>query len=222
MGRRALDFSRAHPDSSPGYTASVTRLEERLARAEQLATQQREGILDVRGATVRKRDLRRTLKRAHLAHLAQVAKVAAREEPELAQKFVLRPGTAPYLAFRTAARAMAAEAESRKELLVKHGLAETVLESLTQMLQLFDAAIERGAEARRQHVGASAELDTVADEIVQIVNSMDGLNRFRFEAQGELMAAWESVSNVIAGRPGPGKPAEEPPPSAGGEVRPAA
>jgi hypothetical protein len=90
------------------------------------------------------------------------------------------------------------------------------------MLQLFDAAIERGAEARRQHVGASAELDTVADEIVQIVNSMDGLNRFRFEAQGELMAAWESVSNVISGRPGPGKPAEEPPPSAGGEVRPAA
>ena len=50
MGTRALDFSRAHPDASPGYTAAVTRLEERLARAEQLATQQREGTLQVRAA----------------------------------------------------------------------------------------------------------------------------------------------------------------------------
>ena len=30
MGARALDFSRAHPDASPGYTAAMTRLEERV------------------------------------------------------------------------------------------------------------------------------------------------------------------------------------------------
>jgi hypothetical protein len=92
----------------------------------------------------------------------------------------LRPGTRTYLAFRTAARRMAAEAQSRKEVLVKHGLAESVLVNLTQTLDQFDAAVESGVTGRQTHVGASAELQAVADEIFQIVQVMDGLNRYRF------------------------------------------
>ena len=223
MGTRALDFSRAHPDASPGYTAAVTRLEERLARAEQLATQQREGTLQVRAATARKRELRRTMRRTHLTHLARVARVAAREMPDLAQKLVLKPGTTTYLAFRTAARGMAAEAESRKDVLVKHGLMDSVLENLVQTLDQFDAAVESWGGGRQAHVGASAELKAVADEVVQIVQVMDGLNRYRFMNDAELLAAWESASNVLATpkngapRPGPGTT-----PPAGGEIRPAA
>jgi hypothetical protein len=41
MGRRALAFSRAHPDSSPGYVATVARLEALLARAEELELQEK-------------------------------------------------------------------------------------------------------------------------------------------------------------------------------------
>ena len=40
MGKRALDFCRAHPDSSPEYIAMVARLEMLLARAEQLELQE--------------------------------------------------------------------------------------------------------------------------------------------------------------------------------------
>jgi hypothetical protein len=36
MGRRALEFARAHPDSNPAYVAAVARLEALLARAAQL------------------------------------------------------------------------------------------------------------------------------------------------------------------------------------------
>ena len=224
MATGALEFSRAHPDPSPGYTAALATLEERVTRAEQLAAQQREGIIEARAATARKRDLRQTLKQAHLVHLARVAAVAAREVPELPQKFVLTRATNAYLAFRTAARGMQAEALGRKEVLVKHGLAESVLESLAQALDQFDAAVEQGSEGRRAHVGASAELDAVADEIVQIVKVMDGLNHVRFAADAEQLAAWASASNVI----GPFRPAtkpapkELPAPPAGGEVRPAA
>jgi len=163
MGTRALEFSRGHPDTSPGYTAALTRLEERLTRADQLASRQRAGQLEVRAATARKAELRRAMQQAHLAHLAQVGKAAAREIPELAQKFVFRPGTTTYLAFRTAARGMAAEAQNQKEALVKHGLVETVLDNLVQVLDQFDAAVEHGAEGRQAHVGASAELHAVAD-----------------------------------------------------------
>jgi hypothetical protein len=228
MGTRALDFSRAHPDASPSYAAAVTRLEDRLARAEQLAAQQREGLLQVRAATVRKVELRRTMRRAHLSHLAQVAKVAAREVPELGQKFVFKPGTTTYLAFRTAARGMAAEAQNQKDVLVKHGLADTVLDNLVQALDQFDAAVESGAGGRQSHVGASAELLSVAEEVVQIVRVMDGLNRYRFLNDAELLASWESASNVIAtpksGTPKSGtlKPGTGDTPPAGGEIRPAA
>ena len=222
MGTRALNFSRAHPDARPGYAAALSRLEERLTRAEELASQQRQGIMEVRAATARKFDLRRTMRRTHLVHLARVADVAAKEVPELTQKFVLAPEGTPYLAFRTAARGIEAEAQNRKELLVKHGLVDAVLTSLTASLDQFDLAVEQGTEGRRAHVGASAELDTVADEIVQVVKLMDGLNRFRFSSEPELLAGWESSSNVF----GPPRPGEVEPtpvgPTNGGEVKPAA
>jgi hypothetical protein len=41
MGRRALDFCGAHPDSSPEYIATVARLEALLARAEELKLQEK-------------------------------------------------------------------------------------------------------------------------------------------------------------------------------------
>jgi hypothetical protein len=103
---------------------AVNRLEERLTRADQLARPQREGLLEVRTATARKRDLRRLMKRAQLAHLARVAKVASREVPEVAERFLLKPGTNTYLAFHTAARAIADEARNQQELLAKYGLVE--------------------------------------------------------------------------------------------------
>ena len=222
MGTRALGLSRAHPDESPGYAAALTRLEERLDRAEELAGLQRVGILQVRASTARKRELRLAMRKAHLAHLAKVARIAEREMPELAQKLTLRPGTGTYLAFRTAARGMAAEAQSRKEALVKHGLAESVLVNLTQTLDQFDAVVESGVTGRQTHVAASAELQAVADEIFQIVQVMDGLNRYRFMKEPELLAGWESASSVLAAPKTTRKPDPDTAPPTGGEIRPAA
>jgi hypothetical protein len=222
MGARVLEWSRAHPDASPGYAAAVSRLEDRLNRAEQLAEQQRDGILEVRRATRRKRELRRTMKQGHLVHLASVAEVASAEEPELAQKFILPRRVNTYLAFRTAARGVLAEAESRKEMLVKHGLSETVLQELGQLLDEFDLVVEQGTQGRAAHIGASGGLDNVSGEVVQIVGVMDGLNRTRFRRDGERLSAWVSVSSVIATpQSTPDKPTGGGT-SPGDEVRPAA
>ena len=219
MGKRALNFSQAHPDPSPGYAAALARLENRLARAEDLATQQLEGILQVRAATAQKRELRRTMRRTQLAHIVRVAEAAASELPELAQKFVARPEGTPYVVFRTAARSLVAEAQTQKELLVRHGLTDTVLDSLVQSLDEFDQAIEQGSEGRRSHVGASAELEAVTDEIALIVRVMDGLNGFRFVNDAESLAGWKSASNTF---PAPSSPSKPTVPPASGEVRPAA
>ena len=206
MGVRALGFSLAHPDSSPGYATTLARLEDRLARAEQLMNLQRDGIAQVHGAVVLKRDLRRIMRRAQLMHLVRVAELAAKEVPELAQKFVLKQEQIPYLEFQASARAMLAEAQNQKELLVKHGLAETLLDDLVKSMGQFDRAVEQGSDARRIHVSASAELDAIGDETVQLVNVMDALNRSRFAGAVAILAEWESVSNVF----GPVRSAEKP------------
>jgi hypothetical protein len=221
MATRALEFSRAHPDDSPGYVTAMTQLQEQLARARQLADQQREGIVETRAATARKRDLQRAMRRQQLVHLARVARRAAKDEPELVQKFQLPREPIPYLAFTTVARTMIAEGQRQKDLLVKHGLVERVLDSLTDSLGQFDRAVEQSAEGRRMHIGAGANLDVVGDEVVQIVKVIDGLNRFRFANDPNLLAAWRAASNVI-GPPRPNHESTPPEPSAGGEIKPAA
>jgi len=213
-GKRVLAFSTAHPDPSPGHAAAVGRLQELLAAAEVLAARQLEGVNGVRAATAQKRELERAMRRAHLSHLERVAAVAAREAPELEQKLVLRPRSRSQLAFRTTARGMVAEAEGQKELLVKYGLVEDVLADLVRTLDRFDALVAQGSEARQAHVGARAELEAVADEVIQIVHVMDGHNRFRFMSDPELLAGWESASNVPAAPRRAAKPDDE--------VRPAA
>jgi hypothetical protein len=223
MGARALDFSRKHPDAGPGYAASLARLEDRLNRAAELEAQQREGILLSRAANARKKELRRDLKQGLLGHLVSVADAASAEAPELAQKFTLPQTTQSYGAFRAAARGIEAEALSRKELLVKHGLSETGLQALTQSLNEFDAMVKQGSDSRIAHVGASFELNDVANEVVQVVKVMNGLNHHRFGQDGELLASWQSASNVVATpRPAAEKAGPEVRPPAAGDVRPAA
>jgi hypothetical protein len=216
MGGRVLKFSTDHPDSSAGYATALAQLKERLARARQLGEQQRLGISQVRSASREKAKLRKQLRSSHLVHLATIAQGVA-TMPELAARFVLQPVNAPYMTFRTSAGGMVAEAEGNLDVLVQHGLAESVLESLKKALQRFDEEVDRFNAGRAAHVGASAELEVVARDVVQIVTAMDGLNRARFAEDAEQLAAWTSASNTF----GPVHTSEQPsapevtPPSGG-------
>jgi len=205
MGQNVLSFSEVHPDTSAGYATTLASLKERLARAAELISLQHDGFAGVRTTTDQKRDLRRIMLRAQLRHVLRVAELAATEVPEVLQRFVLPRDQTPYVEFQPLAHALVAEALNHKELLVKHGLAETLLNDLVKNLESFDRAMGQGTDARRTHITASAELDEIGDEIVQLVKVMDTLNRSRFHSTVELLAAWESTSNVF----GPVHPSEE-------------
>ena len=224
MGRSVVAFSESHPDSSAGYATTLSRLKDRLARATQLINLQQGGFAAVRDATKQKLELRRIIQRSQLKHVVRVAELAAAEGPGLLQKFVLPREQTPYLEFQAAAHALLAEALNQKELLVKHGLAETLLDDLVKNLELFDQAMQQGTDSRQSHVTASAELDAIADEIVQLVKVMDTLNRSRFHASAELLAGWESASNVfgpiVSSEEQPASPKETTP--GGGESKTAA
>ena len=218
MGRRALEFCVAHPDTEPGTATVVARLEQLVARAEDTATAQRNGLLQVHAAVERKRELRRAMRTGPIAHLAEVGRAAAREEHELGNTFRFKPGANTYLSFRTAARGMAAAAGTHREVLLRHGLSQSVLDEFVQTLDQFDAAIALGNEGRTAHVGATRELLGVAAEIARTVRVMDARNRQRFAEDGQLLGSWISASTVL-GTPRPESEDETP---EGGEVRPAA
>jgi hypothetical protein len=221
MGKRALEFGRAHPDTEAGTVTAMARLEQLLARATHTATAQRDGIIHVRAAAARKRELMRQMREAPIAHLAEVGRAAAREEHELGKTFTFKPGASTYLAFRTAARSMASSAQDHREVLAKYGLAQSVLDEFIQTLDQFDAALALGNDGRTAHVGATRELRSVATEIVRTVRLMDARNRQRFADQDQLLGSWISASTVL-GKPGRTSTVPEGGPPAGGEVRPAA
>lgn len=205
MGRRALEFSQAHPSPSPGYATAVKQLEDEIARATQLAGDQRRGVAEVRTATLEKDRIRRTLRRGHLVHISAVAQRAAAESPELAQKFDLPRIPTRGLAFRAAARTMIELAEEQKELLSKYGLVDESLQNARKAIDQLDQVVDRSAEGRRVHIGASASLEVAANEVVRLVKVLDGFNRSRFTDDPNLLAGWVSASNIVG------------PPSTGGQ-----
>jgi uncharacterized protein (UPF0210 family) len=217
MAARVLQFSEEHPSQSPGFVAAVTRLQESVARAEQLARQQLAGQNEVRVATARKAELRRQIRSTYLDHILTVAQSASVEERELAQRFTYPHDATTYQAFFTAATSILAEAESRKDLLMKHGLAEEVLSGFRVALDQFQTVVEQGDAGRLAHVGASADLRTVSEQAAQVVKVMNGLVRILYANQSEPLAKWESASNVI----GPPHPQDDDP-TAPGELKPAA
>src|SRR4051812_3407943 len=64
MGERVLDWSTAHPDPDPGSAAALSRLQQLVTRLDELASRQRDGILEVRRATARKRTCGKTSRRS--------------------------------------------------------------------------------------------------------------------------------------------------------------
>jgi hypothetical protein len=237
MGERASENGHANPSEDPGWLALLAQLDQLLQEAKQSAAQQRDGITKSRGSSELRQHLQAQIRQTHLGHLARVAEAAGEEQPDLEPAFRIRKEARTLRGFRTAAGSMAAVAQSNRELLVKHGLVQSVLDDLVTMLDKFDQAIMQGVEARRQHVGASADLEAIADKIVQVVQLMDGFQRLRFGRDPERLAAWESASTVFAtprssataegglesgtsesGTPGAGTPGS----GASADVRPAA
>ena len=204
---RVRDFIRAHRTDGAGEATALTRLEELIQRADVLAAQQRSGVVAARAATMRREELRHALQSKLLIYLAAVGAVAAKGNTELAPQFQLPPAGASNQAFLTAARGMLEKATAQKDLLVSRGMSAQLVDDLTAALTKFEQTLEATRAGRRDHVGASADLESVLSEITEQVRLLDGLVRYRFSDNAELMGAWASARNVL----GPFKTRTEPP-----------
>ncbi|HET8720466.1 MAG TPA: hypothetical protein VFM24_00455 [Nitrospira sp.] len=205
MAARVRDFLRAHRTEGVGDGAAFARFDELVTRAEALAAQQRAGIVTTRSATMQRDQVRRSLQIGLLKYLAAVGTIAAKGNAELAAEFRLPNNGTSQMSFLATARGMLEKATARKELLVSLGMSEKLLEDLAGAIVEFEQTLEASRAGRREHVGASADLKAVATEIVEQVKLLDGLVRYRFGDNPELMGAWASARNVL----GPFKPRVE-------------
>lgn len=124
--------------------------------------------------------------------------MATKGRPELINTFKLPEGNSSTQAFLTAAKGMLLKAETERELLVSKGMSETLLDDLAKAVSEFEATNEKSRASRRDHVRARADLAAVSVEIQEQVRLLDGLVRYRFGKDPEVMAVWESSRNVAA------------------------
>ncbi len=221
MGDRAAEFSHANPAESAAYTALLGVLDELRTRARASAAQQLEGVAQSRGASVLRQALEAELRKTHLPHLARVGASAGQDQPEVGPTYRLKSTVRTVRGFLTAVSAMAEAARGQRELLARHGLQDAVMDDLTAKVAAYEGAVQQSAEGRRQHIGATAQLRAVADEIVRVVQVMDGFQRLRFAKDPERLAAWVGASSVRA-TPRPGEPAQSQPSGTPEPVRTAA
>lgn len=216
MAGRVRDFLRAHKTDAVGEGLGLAKLEELIARAEALDAQQRAGVVVTRSSTKQRHELRRALQSKLLLYLRALGALGESENGELAVQFQLPPTNASQRALLTAARGMLEKATAHKDVLLSRGMPATLLDDLAAALGEIEKTIEATRAGRRGHVGASADLQAVAVEIKKQVRALDGMVRYRFGDNAELIGAWRSARNVL----GPFKTKSEP--EAGGGQTPKA
>lgn len=197
MGERVRGFVRAHPTVTLEESVALHHLEQLLDRGTEQAVRQRQEILAERGATLALWKLRRLIQGTLVRYLASVGTVAAREKTELGMEFRRLNKAMTHLDFVSAVRGILARATAEQEVLIRAGLSPALVDDLGVALRDLEAALESSRAARQGHVGASAVLREIGKLVVEQVRVLDGLVRYRYGGEPELMGAWASARTVF-------------------------
>ena len=130
-----------------------------------------------------------------------ISGAAAKAAPELLGKFRISRSHATHRAFLINSRGMLADATAAKEVMVKEGLSPNLLDDLTKALDQFEAEGDAINLSRRAHIGARVELTEVADSLSDVVDVLDGINRYRFQLDPEQLAVWDAARAVVSHSP---------------------
>lgn len=76
---------------------------------------------------------------------------------------------------------------------------DKLLEDPTAAVAEFDASLVETNGGLLDHVTARVELEAAITEVIRLVEMLDGLNRYRFDREPQLLAAWETAKHVVTG-----------------------
>jgi hypothetical protein len=151
-----------------------------------------------------------------------VGNLAAKDRRELAEQFRLPEDTASHEAFLNGVKGLLEKAGAQKDLLVSMGMSHTLLDDLGTGLGEFESTLQASRTGRRDHVGASGDLVVMITAIGDQVRVLDGLVRYRFGDNAELMSAWRSARTIVNPVRSSDKGDGIEPPQPGGGIAPAA
>ena len=197
MAERVREFTRARATSEPSYAPVLTKFQELITRAQQIVARQHQGRLDATGARDRRKDLRRMLQFQLVHYLVAVGSVATKDQAELAARFKLPSTNSTNTVFLTSVKALLVVAEGQRDLLVQGGMEPALLENLGRMVADFEAVSEAARTARRDHIGARADIEVIATELMEQVKVLDGITRYHFGNDPEVMAEWKAAKQVL-------------------------
>lgn len=192
---RALAFSLQHPATNVGHIAAVARLQDLLERAEAFAQQEIIGAQTSESAAEEKQKLRVRI-RADLTSLSTIAFVAKQGPSELPKGFEIPSLKANDLKFLTDSRVIVAFCKRHAALLEPYGLPQDFLESVTHEIETFEAEMARRLAGENLHVAASGGLQGLGEELIEVLDHLDALNRIRFRDSVELSAGWKSARHI--------------------------
>jgi hypothetical protein len=197
MGDRVRGFNAAHPSPDPAWVGLAQQLDERCARAAELAEVQAGRAAEARASTAHHMKLRRRLRTGLVRVLVKAGQTAAKTDPSLEQRFRPVRGGAASREFITAVRALVTAAREHGDALASHGAPPELIDRAAALLDQYVTATREGLTALNARVEAGAALKEVTAEVVGLVGRLDALNRDRFLDEPELLTAWASARNVL-------------------------
>jgi hypothetical protein len=211
MVQRVRGFVLARTTIEPAYGPVLARLEELLTRAGAILARQHDGRAARAVASAHRAELRRRLQLELTRYLVAAGSVATRGQTEVAGLFKLPSTNLSNAAFLVAVKSLLVAGELQHDVLVKAGMSPALLDDLAKMVSDFEAASEAARNARRDHIEARIELESITTELTEQVNLLDGITRYRFGVDSDVMSEWR-VARVLLGqrRTGAVPPAPQP------------
>ena len=193
---RVREFCRAHTSDDPAYATALASLEENLTRAEAIAGREQQGRTASRTARNRRRELRKAIHNQLLHYLVAVVERGAGERPELADSIRLPNIGLTYRGYLTAVKGLLGIAEPAKEFLLAQGMSPSFLDVLGRTVAELEALTDAARTSRRDHMGARADFEVVADQLLKDVHVLAGIYQFHFGTDQQLMSEWQAVRQV--------------------------
>ena len=108
--------------------------------------------------------------------------------------------------FLTSVKSMLAMAEAQKDALVGEGMSPRLLGDLSRLIAEFETVVEAARAARLEHIGARADLEEASRDILEQVQVLDGINRWRFGNEPELLVEWNAAKRLPSAPRNHGRP----------------
>ena len=197
MFLRVREFGTMNASHFPAGTLAAdlfTRLQNTIAALDDHTTAQSSGIRAAQESSTSKAAARDDLRR-DLEAIARTARSMAFTTPGMEDRF-RAPRSISEQALLSLARSFAADAAPLKAEFIRRGLAANFLEDLNSDIDVFESAITRRIQSRETHVTATAGIDELIDEGVDVVRELGPVIRNIFSDEPSTLAAWLSASHV--------------------------